>query len=250
MRCPSWSVSAPLLAATIALVAPNLAAAAPPPPTNGGLNATNKRFRFHIGTDVFSLIHTNPDGGDADDNTNQLGFGIGRRTLLDYPTGIGGGVTSLGFSGVLMNGHIGVGGLFAFAVDGIDVGDDGGTIIEGRFVPYFNYLFNPAGRITPFVGVHLGLGGAAFTDTVDDPFDPDNSIRATTSVIYPVVGPQGGIHLFIVPAVSVDFMVNFDYIAPHGRTRIENTPSENDDYDKIADIINVAFVNVGISAWF
>ena len=246
MRCPSWSVSAPLLAATLAFVAPSLAAAAPPPAT-GSLSAANKRLRFHVGTDVFSLIHTNPDGGDADDNNTRLGFGIGRRTALEYPSVGAPGVTSLGFSGVLLDGHIGVGAMFAFTVDGTDVGDDGDSLIEGRFVPFFNYMFNPAGRVTPFIGLHVGLGGGA--QTFDD---ADNGLinRGTVSVIYPVVGPQGGIHLFIVPAVSVDFMVNFDYIAPHGRTRIENTPSEDDDYDKLADIINVAFVNVGISAWF
>lgn len=248
MRCPSWSVSAPLLAATLAFVAPSLAAAGPP--ATGSLSAANKRFRFHVGTDLFSLVHENPDGGDSDLNTNRLGFGIGRRTWLDTPTAfVGAGVASLGFSGILLDGHIGVGGMFAFTVDGIDVGDDGGTLIEGRFVPFFNYMFNPAGRVTPFVGLHLGLGGGAGTDTIDDPITGE-SIRRTVSVIYPVVGPQGGVHIFVIPAVSVDVMVNFDYIAPHVRFRQEDSPSEDDDYDKVSDIINVAFINVGLSAWF
>jgi len=247
MRCPSWSVSAPLLVATIFLVVPSLALAATPPAT-GGLSATNKRFRFHLGTDLFSLIHTNPDGGDADDDSTQLGFGFGRRTRLEYPA-VGAGVTSLGFSGVLLNGHINLGAMFAFTVDGADVGGPNpSTFIEGRGVPFFNYMFNPAGRVTPFVGMHVGVGGGAAQSDANGPDEPRR--RRTFNVIYPVVGAQGGVHVFIVDAVSVDFMVNFDYLASHSRVREEGTESANDDFSKDADIINVAFVNVGISAWF
>ncbi|MEM6995577.1 MAG: hypothetical protein AAF721_34015, partial [Myxococcota bacterium] len=172
-----------------------------------------------------------------------------------WPTGgIGGGVASIGFGGVILGGHGVVGGLFAFAVDGLDVADDGGTAIEGRFVPYFNYMFNPSGRITPFIGAHFGLGGGAYTDLVDDPDPtaPGNQVRVTTNVIYPVVGAQGGVHIFLVDAISLDALVNFDYLAPFARTAVDGgmDPVDDEDYDKAGDLINVAFVSVGISAWF
>ncbi len=262
MRRSSWLFVACLLAAA---AAPQSVHAAPSASgsisagagasgkATGGLAAVDKRVRVHISTDVFSLVHFNPDGANNDFNTTRLGFGIGRRTLLDWPTGgVGGGVTSIGVGGVILGGHGVIGGQFAFAVDGLDVADDGGTAIEGRFVPYFNYMFNPSGRITPFVGAHFGLGGGAYTDLIDDPFNPGNSIRVTTNVIYPVVGAQGGVHIFVVPAVSIDALVNFDYMAPFGRSATDGgmDPDDDEDYDKIGDIINVAFIRAGLSVWF
>lgn len=218
-----------------------------------GLGPSGKRFRFHLGTDVLSLVHFNPDGQGNEANSNRLGFGIGRRTLVDWPTGgLGGGVASLGFGGVILGGHGVVGAAFAFAVDGLDVGDDGGTGIEGRFVPYFNYMFNPSGRVTPFLGAHFGLGGGAFVSRSEE-FGTMEELRTTTNVIYPLVGLQGGVHVFIIPAVSVDAMLNFDYLAPFARTVTEGgtvPDTGDDDYDKTGDLINVAFASVGISAWF
>lgn len=227
-----------------------------------GPSASGKRFRFHVATDVLSLVHFNPDGANNDFNTTRLGFGIGRRTFLDSSStggsgvggvGVGGGVTSLGFGAIILDGHAVVGGQFAFAVDGLDVGDEGGTLVEGRFVPYFNYMFSPIGRVTPFVGAHFGLGGGAFSQRVDNPIDDDDDGRSVLNVIYPVVGAQGGAHIFIVDAISVDVMFNFDYLAPFARLKLEGVPGDDgddEDFDKVGDVINVAFVSVGLSAWF
>jgi len=246
MRCRISLPLATLVAAATLVLIPDTATAAPAPT---GLSPKGKRFRFNLGTDVFSLVHFNPDGG-GDDSRNRLGFGIGRRTELDWPTGgIGGGVTSLGFGYIFPKVPIVLGAQFAFAIDGVDVSDDGGTTVEGRLVPYFNYMFNASGRFTPFVGLHFGLGGGLYT--IEDDIDPIGPVRATTNVIYPVVGPQGGVHIFIVDAVSVDALMNLDYMAPHGRTVIDSDDVDSDrDYDKLGDLLNVAFISVGISAWF
>ena len=254
MRRPLCSSSQPIafLAFAAALLASVPEAAAAPPAT--GMDAgRSTRVRVHLGTDVFSLIHVNPDGAPSSANVNVLGFGIGRRTALDRDSLLVGGVdgvASLGVGGVILDGRAVVGGQFAFTVDGLNVGDDGGTAIEGRFVPYFNWMFKPFGRVRPFLGAHFGLGGGAFhSQQINDPADPP--IRVVTNVIYPVVGVQGGVHIFIVEAVSIDALVNFDYFAPFARTRIEDPDvAVEEDFDKTADVINVAFVNVGISAWF
>lgn len=262
MRTPSIGHLAAF--ALIALAVPSVAAAAPVSgsvsagATGGAVaprfGAAGKRFRLHVGTDVFSLVHFNPDGAGNDFNTTRLGFGIGRPTLLDTPTGaVGFGVVSVGFGAVVLDGHGVVGGRLAFTVDGLNVGDDGGTALEGRFVPYFNYLFTPKGRFTPFIGPHLGLGGGLFTVTDESLVNPGEEVRITTNVIYPVVGVQGGAHIFLVDAVSIDAMVNFDYMAPFARTAIDGDTGADvggDDLDKVGDVINVAFVSLGLSGWF
>jgi hypothetical protein len=221
----SWAVGVGLaLASTTASAAPN--------PT-----LLDKKVRIHAGTDFFSFSHFNPDGGG--EGINQLGFGIGRSTGLDRGLSfLNAGVVSLGAGAVILQGRAVVGGQIAFTVDGIDVGNDGGTLIVGRFTPYFNWMFGPFGRVRPWIGLRVGLGGSALHDE-----------DAVARTIYPIVGLQGGAHIFLVDAVSLDLGLTFDYAAPHGRFECDCVDNESD-YTKLGDWFNLAMPYAGLSAWF
>jgi hypothetical protein len=233
------------LALTLALWPSTTAAAAPSadPPA---------KVRVHIDTDFFGFTHFNPQDNDEDDsNTNIVGFGIGRLSLID------GGVQLLdrslltfGVGGVILGGRAVVGARVGFVVDGILRGNANDTVVGGRLVPYFNYMFNPSGRIRPYIGARFGVGGGSITTETDI---GGQVARVRAGVIYPLVGAQGGIHVFLVERVSLDAGLSFDYAAPHTRaTQLEPEPppeAPDDDFDKAGDAINVA-VTLGLSAWF
>ena len=238
-------------APTIAFVATALlsttALAAAPNPT-----LEDKIIRIHAGTDFLSFSHYNPDGG-SNDGINFIGFGVGRPTGLDRNAGgpgfggfVGLGTVAFGAGAILLNGHIALGGELAFTVDGIDVGEDtSNTLVLGRFTPYFNYMFGPFGRVKPWVGLRVGLGGSAVHgDTIDILGMPVDGVYRT---IYPIVGVNGGAHIFVADSVSVDLGITFDYAAPHSKLECDGC---NDDFDKDGDWINLSFPYAGLSAWF
>lgn len=223
-------------------------------PTNNG-----KRFRFHGELDFLSFTHFNPDGNG--DNINGIGFGFGRPTGVDAAAsrGILGyappPIWSLGFGYVFLDGNAIVGGRFAFNLDSYstttsnDIGERDDlrvTGISGQFIPYFRYLFLPGKRLRPYAEARLGVGGGAVKQRVDS--NPEQ--KTTTRVVYPAVGLGGGVHFFIVDAFSVDAGLTFDYLAPHGKTKVEaGDLSVDPDLEKVGDYINVA-AQVGFSAWF
>lgn len=234
-RAPAIAFVATALLSTTALAAPN--------PT-----LEDKKVRIHAGTDFLGFTHFNPDGG-SDDGINTIGFGIGRPTGLDRGSAgfsfVGLGTVAFGAAAILLNGHIAVGGELAFTVDGVDVGDDPNTLVLGRFTPYFNYMFGPFGRIKPWVGLRFGMGGSALHgDTIDIMGMPVDGVYRT---VYPIVGINGGAHIFVADSVSVDAGITFDYAAPHSKLECDGC---DDDYDKDGDWINMSFPYVGLSAWF
>lgn len=235
----------PLAVALGGLLVSTTAEAAPPNPT-----LVDKKVRIHVGTDFFGWTHWNPDGDGP--NTNVLGFGFGRPTGIDrggdvIALGLEPSVLSLGAGGVILGGRAVVGGQLAFTVDGIlpEEGDNV-TVIAGRGIPYFNWMFGPFGRWRPFIGLRVGVGGTAFHGQDDETGD-----ELTINTVYPIVGAQGGAHVFIVDAVSVDLGLTFDYAAPHTKSNCEPVDCVGgEDFEKAGDWINFAIINVGLSAWF
>lgn len=220
------------------------AAHAAPNPT-----LTDKKVRIHVGTDVFSWTHFNPDG--AADNTNLLGFGIGRPTGIDrggdlVAAGLTPGVLSIGAGAVILGGRAVVGGQLAFTVDGVlPENDDSFAVIAGRGIPYFNWMFGPFGRWRPFIGLRAGIGGAAVHDQ-----DDASGEEFVINTIYPIVGVQGGAHAFVADSVSIDLGLTFDYAAPFTKVDCEPINCGEEDFEKSGDWINFAIFNVGLSAWF
>lgn len=220
--------------------------------------AYGKPWRLHFESEFFGLSHVNLDGNDVavDDEWTSVGFGIGRQAYIDgVPDG------TLGFLGTFYSRPIlsfGVGYAFskeraivgakvALTVDGFDVGDDGHyTLVGGRFIPYFQWMFLPGSWIRPYVEARVGFGGSAHVD--DDDEGPGGNAGAV-HVIYPQVGLGGGVHFFPVDYFSIDLGLNFDYLAPHTRQTYRDPPPDDTEWDKYGDMINFG-VLLGASVWF
>ncbi len=193
--------------------------------SSGGLgNLSSKKLRVHVESDVLSATIGAGGGGPAQ---AIIGFGVGRLTAPDGSIFFATPVLSIGFGAVILNGHGAVGGQAAFSMDATTGG--GGVLVGGRLIGYFNYMFNSRGRITPFVGGRLGVGGAnaSFGGLGGGTF-------------FPLIGAQGGIHLFLIEPVSLDIALALDYapiiatggggLALHG--------------------INISVPRLGLSTWF
>lgn len=215
--------------------------------------APDAKVRVHVDTDFFGFSHFNPDDNDDDDsNLNVVGFGVGRPSFIDGGLIAARPVLTFGIGALLLNNHAVLGARVAFVVDGVLQGNDNNTIVAGRLVPYFNYMFNPSGRFRPYIGARFGFGGGASTyENVNE--EGEVTGRGTNHTIYPIVGLQGGVHIFLVERVSLDAGLAFDYAAPHSRGVVREPPpppeADEDDFDKDGDAINVA-VTLGLSAWF
>jgi len=231
---------------------PDEAAAAPK-----AKGAYGKPWRLHFESEFFGLTHTNLDGGDVDvdDEWTSVGFGIGRQALIDGTAAGGLGTFAVFYSRPILSFGVGyafskeraiVGAKVALTVDGYDVGDSGHfTLVGGRFIPYFQWMFLPERWARPYVEVRVGFGGSASIDDDEGPFDMADALH----VIYPQVGFGGGVHLFPVDYFSIDLGLNFDYLAPHTRVTYRDPPPDNTEWDKYGDVINFG-VLLGASVWF
>jgi hypothetical protein len=229
-----------------------LAAALPSPASAAPTADPPAKVRVHVDTDLFGFTHYDPDDNDADgSNTNIVGFGLGRPTIIDGGRALfDRSVLGFGIGGLILQRRAVIGARVAFVVDGYLSGDDNDTAVGGRLVPYFNYMFGPFGRVRPYVGAHVGFGGGSIT------FEEDFGgavTRSRVGVIYPIAGVQGGAHIFLVDRVSLDAGLSFDYLAPHSKvTQLEPPPdpaAPEDDFDKDGNVFNVA-ITLGLSAWF
>jgi len=88
-------------------------------------------------------------------------------------------------------------------------------------------MFNTYGRIKPFIGGRVGLGGTGV---------------GGDGVIFPIIGAQGGIHVFLIEPVSLDVALAVDYspligVGSAGSGLAFHT-------------INIAVPRIGLSTWF
>jgi hypothetical protein len=232
-------------------LAPSDAAAAP-----SAKGAYGKPWRLHFETEFLGVSHFDYDGGGMgiDDEWTSVGFGISRGAIID------GGATplsflytrplfALGFGYAFSKERAIVGAKLALSVDGYDVGEDSTqTGFGGRFIPYFQWMFLPESWVRPYVEVRVGLGGTSLGADAPNPMAPDRHVVG--HLIYPQVGFGGGVHFFPVDYFSIDLGLNFDYLAPHTRTTVRDSPGEDDtEWDKAGDLINFG-VLLGGSVWF
>jgi len=252
-----------LLGSSLALaLAPHEANAAPP--IHGG---KDKRFRLSVDSEVFGWANFNPDEDNPDDpaepNTNIVGFGVNRWSLIDSPTD----VATLAVARPLLNVGLGyvfakeraiVGGRIGFAVETIpddgedDMSQDSLTGASGMLVPYFRWVFRPGTWARPYVEGRLGMAGTS-ARSVNRP-DAGGQITNTVDVLTPVFGVGGGVHLFPTEYFSIDLGLNYDLRAPHQKSlsRIENdqgdTVEDREDWDR-QSVINGLGVLLGFSVW-
>jgi hypothetical protein len=256
-----------ILATTIAFAlsyAASDAEAAKPRPKG----ANGKPFRLHFDTDAFGYTHVDPDGGTPDDNTDSLGFGIGRLSLVDSGTadtgvtGINGvpvlftsfPMFGIGFGYAFLNTRAIVGARFAMAVDGYGLGHGSGrdTVFRGQFAPYFQWMFLPDSWVRPYVEARIGLGGGLVTSHTEP--NPNVVVNQTVNVLYPFGGPGGGVHLFPVDYFSVDLGLNLQLAGVYSK---DHSVTHNPGGDVVVEhgwnnrffVLNLAAM-VGVSVWF
>jgi hypothetical protein len=238
----------PVAVLALAIVLPSSASAATPATASAPGNA-GARVRVHVDTDFFGFTHFDPDASDSPDaNVQTLGFGIGRLSLIDGGTALfDRSLIAFGVGAVILGGRAVLGARAAFVVDGIlrDGGND--TTLGGRLVPYFNFMLRQSGRVRPYIGVRLGFGGGSSTLVGEFGGMPT---RDRISVIDPLAGAQGGVHVFLVDRISLDPGLSFDYAAPFGKTqRLEPDNGAETDLELVGHVLNAA-VTLGLSMWF
>jgi hypothetical protein len=203
----------------------------------------------HVDTDFFGFTHFDPDASDSPDaNVQTLGFGIGRLSLIDGGTALfDRPLIAFGVGAVILGGRAVVGARAAFVVDGFLRDGANDTALGGRLVPYFNFMFKQSGRIRPYVGVRVGFGGGSLTTEGDFAGTPT---RDRISVIYPIAGVQGGVHVFLADRISLDPGLALDYAAPFGKTkRLEPDNGADTELELAGHVLNAA-VTLGLSMWF
>lgn len=244
-----------VLATCIGLYSLSLAGDAAAAPNVKGANG--KRFRLHIDTNVFDFVHFDADGGPmgGDDESNSIGFGPGRPTLIDGSAGLIGlfprPLLGIGFGYVFLGNRAIIGGRLSFSVDGSDIGDDDGraTLVSGQLVPYFHWMFLPGRWVRPYVEGRFGFGGGSTTLHEDLDMDGEQDDQTTRHLIFPTFGVGGGVHLFPVEYFSVDLGLDLDYVAPHTRQTSSVDGFEDTEWDKVGDAVGLA-IRAGLSVWF
>jgi hypothetical protein len=114
--------------------------------------------------------------------------------------------------------------------------------------PYVEYAFIPGGRFRPFVFVHGGVAGTRFVQT-----DSDDTTTLTGQSISPTLGGGGGLHIFVIPQLSIDVFGEVDHYFTMSRSKIEvdGVPDPDLDYDYNRDSMETEFsVLAGLSLWF
>jgi opacity protein-like surface antigen len=263
MRRSTKLLSALFLGTALALAFAPLEADAAPPIAGG----KGKRFRLSVDTEFFGWTHFNPDENDPGDpeepNTNVIGFGVNRWSLIDTPGDAGGiyvgrPLANIGLGYVFAQERAIVGGRFGFAMENIpdngedDMSQDSITGASGMLAPYFRWVFLPGTWARPYVEGRLGMVGTSGR-SVNRP-DAGGQITNTVDVLGPVFGVGGGVHLFPTEYFSVDIGLNYDLRAPHVKSlsRIENEMGDTlEDREgwRRTSIINGLGILVGISVW-
>lgn len=238
----------PSLVFAIAALACGSASAAPP--VSG---AEGKRFRIHADTEFAAMGIFDPDGSTGP--IGYGGFGVGRPGVMDgnvitqQPSyGLGFGYMIVPGKGILgarlsMHGN----GTIDEAPD--DAADVSTTNFGGYFVPYFQWMFLEGNWVRPYVEGRLGFGGGLtrVKGQLPGPMG-GGDFEQTGHTISPNVGVGGGAHFFIVDAFSIDLGLNFDFFAPHGRTRGDGVTNDERDWDKTGYLFNFGAL-AGISIW-
>lgn len=211
--------------------------------------ADGRPWRLHIDTDALGFTHYNRDGdaggNDDADRDNNLGFGVGRLSLVDgniNALGIGFGYGFLDTRAIL-------GVRFSLVVDGSNLGEDAkGTDFRANFQPYFQWMFLPDSWVRPYVEARVGIGGGVDSDTVFDGSGVET--RTVNNLLLAHGGVGGGVHLFPVDYFSVDLGLNLTMAGVYGKTKttIDDTTTDGD-WDNQAFVFNLAAM-VGMSTWF
>ncbi len=208
--------------------------------------AEDSHLRVHVDSEALGGAWSSRDGNDVDGGGDTVTFGAGlaRPSLLDDGAIFSRPLFGFGLGWVFAEDRAVLGAKIGLTVDGYGIDGSRPTVAAGgRFVPYFHWMFLPKRMVRPWLEARVGLGGSASSTDV-----PDIG-RRRDSVIYPIVGAGGGVHIFPRDWFSVDLGFNLDYAAPYARTTFRADDQTDTDWEKAADVVNFG-VLLGMSTWF
>lgn len=224
-------------------------------PGTGAASNIKGRFRIHLDGNVFAFQHRRdwfePDHmpeNDIEDVTNTVGFGVGQ---YNFGLGVGYGITD----GLIVGIKVGLGFShtrykdFDPEPDPVYVPDSINNQTNFLVRPYVEYAFIPGGRFRPFIFVHGGIAGTRFVST-----DTDDTAANITHVIGPTLGGGGGVHIFVIPQLSIDILgeVDHSFLLGRSETLVDGEPlpmAPNPEYLRSAQLTELS-VLVGLSLWF
>ncbi len=218
----------------------------------GNFSNLKGRFRIHLDGNVFTFQHQREwfendhvPSDDIEDVSNSFGGAIGQ---YNVGLGVGYGITD----GLVVGAKLGLGFNHNRRLDknpdniGPDQIDSNLTFL---FRPYVEYAFIPGGRFRPFIFAHGGVAGGRSVQT-----DSDDTGAVINHTISPTLGGGGGLHIFIIPQVSIDVFGEVDHYFTLAKTAVEIDgvidPDLGDpDYDRAIQTTEFG-VLLGISLWF
>jgi hypothetical protein len=223
-------------------------------PGTGAASNIKGKFRIHLDGNVFAFQHRREwfepdvDPDEIEDTSNTVGFGIGQ---YNFGLGLGYGITD----GLIVGMKVGVGFSHTRDHDNVPVPDPveppDAVYNNVNFLvrPYVEYAFIPGGRFRPFIFVHGGVAGSRFVIT-----DADGNGHNIVHTVGPTLGGGGGLHMFIIPQLSIDVFGEIDHSFVLGRQRIlidgEPPPMTPDPEYVRSHMLTEFSVLVGLSLWF
>lgn len=220
-------------------------------PGTGAASNIKGRFRIHLDGNLFAFQHerdwfeSDVPNDQIEDVRNRVGFGVGQ---YNFGLGLGYGITD----GLIVGMKLGIGFNSTTQIDKDPLFNGPDAINNSlNFLvrPYVEYAFIPGGRFRPFVFVHGGVAGSRSVTT-----DSDNSAALIAHTIAPTLGGGGGLHIFVIPQLSIDVFgeVDHSFVLSKSRLEIDGVldPNDNDiDYNRNNQVTEFS-VLAGLSLWF
>lgn len=237
------------------------------------------KLRVHIDTSLFGWTQIRPwydaPGSlnpppmtNPRERLNIIGFGAMRPLMIDQQYanfgGLGGIVNgssqfALGV-GYGVHRHVLIGARLGLAFDRLRSRDEASDMMPDLytsnrlfgavFTPYIEVLPIPEGRVLPYIQFRTGFAGTAYGTRTHG--GPAGDSLARTSTISPIVGVGAGAHFFLIPQVSLDLGLHFDYRWNFSRGVQKDITSGavvKSDWTHDTQAFQLA-LNFGLSAWF
>ncbi|MBN2714371.1 MAG: hypothetical protein JXX14_00875 [Deltaproteobacteria bacterium] len=216
----------------------------------------NRSFRITLEMPVVGVYHfreKNEEEGRENKNTLfEAGIGDSRDSGYHIPRfklGLGGQVAPRLVVGANVN--------LVFApvkTDLRDEGNAGGYNASFGVMPFVEGILSSNNRIVPFVrgslGFRMDMSKSEYNMAFSDPF----TVTYKRKSPHLVWGAAAGVHVFVIPRCSIDFLIQGSMHIGTNRSEMENMPQSADgtnylDEEKTKSIRIIGDALAGISVW-
>ncbi len=226
------------LVGTLSLGSPDSNPEAAPPPTFD----LRRQIRVHLGGNLLYFNHYEDwfeDGADENElAVDSFGFNL---TPPGFRLGLGYGITD----GLVVGAELALGFSNRRFDDGQPIQPD--TVwreLDYTLRPYVEYAFIPGGRFRPNLFVQGGVGGRRSVET-----DAAQSFMFVDHYLSSTIGGGGGVHMFIIPQLSIDLAADVNHYWTHQRIDEDYPLPDSDQYTR-SHQQTVVGVQLGLSLWF